>query len=215
MNKRFLFALMCAVCFTQTGLAQQEKIVPSKVNVVGQTDKPSLSEQVFALQKENKDQQQQITDLKTQLTALQTQVNANYKLLDYSLGKLAKAAPLAFTVVAGSNNLADAFKPASNYVPGNYYGSVIIDNAACNGNPNAVVVATSQPSNFFYNRPTGIAVAYDTKISKWKIVINPNGSNPGVLGEAKPVSGSNYIAVAEYYPYQINTGDTFNVIVIK
>jgi hypothetical protein len=216
MYKRIFIVLFFCACIHQFGFAQQQKIMTTPKVVSGaQIEKPDLSEQVFTLQKENKEQQQQIAELKAQLTALQTQVNANYKLLDYSLGKVTKSAPVAFTVVAGSGNLTDAITPATNSLPGNYFASVIIDNAVCNGNPDAVVLATMQRSGFGYNLPTGIAVKYDTNINKWKIVINTSETNPAIIGLSKSTSSANMVAVASYYPYQINNGDTFNVMVIK
>jgi|GEM_PF-5166573 len=227
MKKYLLLFLSSIFCF-QFSFAQPKTVLTTKVNPVAQGDKSSLSEQVFTLQKDKKELQQQIAEMKSQLSALQTQVNANYKLLDYSFGKLStdtksqfsilqtqvKSAPVAFTVVAGAANLVDEFKPATNY-SGKYYGSVIIDNAACNGNRDAIVVATLQSSTGGYNLPTGIAVRYDTKIAMWKIVINPHETNPQIMGEAKPLSGSLMVSVAEYHPYNINYGDKFNVIVMK
>lgn len=222
MNKHISLFLCCIFCLLQFSFAQQNKI-STKVTSIGQIEKPTLADQVFELQKLNKELQQQIVEIKTQMAILQTQVNANYKLLDYSFGKLSKTVdniqqkpvPSTFTVIASPGNLADAFTPPTNTLGGTYYGSVIIDNEDCNGNPNAIVLATLQPSGFGYNLPTGIAVKYDAKISKWKIVINPNITNPYKMGLAKQTSGQYMVAVSEYNPYQINTGDKFNVLVMK
>ena len=223
MQKNIWILLYCSFCLCGWGVAQQ-KTVLTNAKVMPQTDLPTVSEQIFALQKENKELQKTVSDMKAQMAALQTQVNANYKVLDYSFGKLNKSfdtytkqtpVPVAFTVVASAGNLTDAFSPASNTLPGTYYRSVVIDNEACNGNPNVVMLATLQPSGFGYNFPTGIAVQYDNKIGKWKIVINPHESNPYILGLAKPSQGSNMVSVAEYNPYQINNGDKFNVVAMK
>jgi hypothetical protein len=218
MKKNILLIVLFTFCFSESNFAQNDKTKAPIKTISSPDTKPELGDalaMIYRLQNDNKVLQQQVADLKTQLSALQTQVNANYKLLDYSLGKLSKSAPVAFTVVAGPQNLTDLFKPASGSLPGNYYRSVIIDNAACNNNPDALVIVTQQPSGFGYNLPTGIAVQYDGNIGKWKIVINPHETNPQIMGLAKPTTGSYMVSVAEYSPYQINNGDKFNVLVLK
>ena len=204
--------------------------VPAQ-NTIVRTQPPTttdLLKMITALQESNK-------ALEDKISKLQAQVNLNHKAQDFVLGLVQKKTDAqgtaldavtnkvdamankvtVFTVSAGPSNLTDVFSPPTNTLPGKYYRSVIIDNPACNNNPYAIVLAISQQSGFGYNLPVPIAVSYDKSINKWKIIVNPNETNSTITGLAKPTQGSNMVSVLEYYPYQINQGDKFNVEVIK
>lgn len=224
---RHIAIVLFAACMTSIAGAQvtttpttNPNIATTRnLNTIKVVQPPTLAEvtkMVYDLQQAN-------TKLQEQVTALQKQVNANYKVQDFMLGNLMKKADEAvkraeivgFTITAGPGNLADPFQPPTNYGPSTYYNSVIIDNAACNGNPDAVINVVPQSSNFGYNLPIAVALRYDKSIAKWKIWINPHITNSMILGKASPYTGSSYVSVLGYLPYEIFKGDKFNVLVIK
>ena len=130
--------------------------------------------------------------------------------------KVSGSYPTAFVVMASAGNLTDGYTPPVNYSSPTYYQSVIIDNALCNADPNAILIVTQQryPGSAF-----PISVYYDATLTKWKVSINPDQVNrSSCYGIASPTGGcgGGYVkSVMEYLPGGLNTGDKFNVLVIK
>lgn len=132
--------------------------------------------------------------------------------------KVSGSYPTAFVVTASAANLTDNFDPIINYVPpkSDYYMSVIIDNAVCNGDPNAILLVTQRA---YPGNASPLSVYYDGTLAKWKISINPNDmERTTCYGMASPTDGCGGGYVKAVMPWSANklvAGDSFNVMVIK
>ena len=141
-------------------------------------------------------------------------VNAAGNALEISGGiKVSGNNKPAFVLTCDATNLTDNYNPPVNYVPGNNYHGVYIDNALSNGDPNAIILITS----IDYAAP--FTVSYDTNVGKWKIKINSSGADENsCYGLANPqggACGAYYVSVMGYSPQLLNPGNKFNVLIIK
>lgn len=127
--------------------------------------------------------------------------------------KMTGSSKPAFVLVCSASNLTDAFTPTINYVIARtYYNAVIIDNALCNYDPNAIVMVTP------VGTPVAFAVVYDTNINKWKVTIDHHSvKEDGCWGSGSPSTncGPYSKVFLDYLPIGLTAGQKFNVMIMK
>lgn len=227
-----IFLLSVILCFTVMSFAQKDKLTTTNTSTTP-VDKPVLNripiktkqgEDKDAMQMEMTDKaklaaiEKNIYDLTKQVQGLQNKLSATENKLNATENKLSATEN---KLSATENKLSNAEKKYSTFqvtaIKGNMMEiGIRLDNAACDGNPAALILITRQKhavdnvwgENAKLENGGGTLYAvYSKKTNKWYIKQYewaPTGFSGGGLGKIMAGDRTNF-----------NEGDVFNVFVSK